>query len=132
MIAKVALKTVSGLEMPVSEYLKALMEGVGEAASLALDEEALRRVIQGEEDASPDMQGTSKASYAALVKFMEQSGHDDFKNEMRLVPDGNRQGGMVWISNGNVNRWENLHSMACPIGVENLSPEARRGDVVEG
>lgn len=112
-IAKVALKTASGLDLPVSDFLNALKEGIGEeVADRALDDDALRRVVLGEEDASPGMQATSKASYAALVKFMEKGGYDDFKNEMRLVTDGKGEGGMVWVSNGNVDRWEKLHSMA--------------------
>eukprot|EP00903_Cladosiphon_okamuranus_P013762 g12810.t1 len=113
MIAKVALKTVSGLDLPVSEFLNALKEEIGgEVADRALDEDALRRVILGEEHASPDMRGKSKKSYAALVNFMEKGGYDDFKNEMRLVPDGQGERGMVWVSKGNAHRWEKLHSMA--------------------
>lgn len=113
MIAKVALKTVSGLDLPVSDFLNALKEGVGEeVADRAFDDDALRRVVMGVEGASPDMQCVSQASYAALTKFMERGGYDDFKQEMRPVPDGKGAGGMVWVSNGNVHRWENLLSMA--------------------
>eukprot|EP00903_Cladosiphon_okamuranus_P009465 g9021.t2 len=111
-IAKVALKTVSGLDLPVSEFLNALKEGVVEAADGGLDEDALHRVILGEEDASQLMQSASKASYAALGEFLEKNDYDDFKTKMRPVPDGKGQGGMVWVSNENADRWENLHSMA--------------------
>eukprot|EP00752_Nemacystus_decipiens_P016938 g15166.t1 len=112
-IAKVALKTVSGLDLPVSDFLNAVKEEFGvEVADRALDEDALRRVVLGEEDASSRMRGTSKASYAALVEFMEKSGYDDFKKGMRLIPDGKGQGEMVWVSKGNAKRWEELHSMA--------------------
>lgn len=119
-IAKVALKAVSGLDLEVSDFLNAVKEGIGEeVADCALDEEALRRVVLGEDVAGADIQGASKASYETLKTFMGQElkrrkkhatpgdGYVDFTNEMKLVPDG--KGGMVWVSNGNVQRWLDLY-----------------------
>eukprot|EP00903_Cladosiphon_okamuranus_P020460 g18779.t2 len=109
LMAKAALKAVSKLVLPVDEFLTAVMEEViDEVADRAFDEDTLRRAILGEEDASADMRGTSKASYDALVKFMDKNGYDDFKNEMQLVPDGQGQGGTVWVTNANVGRWKRL------------------------
>lgn len=103
-IAKVALKAVSGLELPVSEFFNALIEGIGEeVADHALDEDDLRRVVLGE-DATPKMQGTSKASYKALIEFMEKGDYDDFKKEMQFVPDTRGHRGGVWASNANAQR----------------------------
>lgn len=122
MIAKVALKAVSGLDLEVSDFLNAFKEDMGEAVADRLDEEDLHRVVLGQDVAGTEMQGTSKASYAALKKFMEKEekerkkhakpGDDyvDFKNEMKRVADG--KGGVVWVSNGNAQRWLDSHQLS--------------------
>ncbi|CAN0430842.1 unnamed protein product [Pylaiella littoralis] len=122
LIAKVALKAVCGLDLEVSDFLNAVKGGIGEAvADRVLDEEALRRVVLGDEAPSTDIQGASKASYEALQKFMmveeERSkkharpgdGYVDFRKEMERVGDG--EGGEVWVSNGNVQRWLDSHQV---------------------
>ncbi|CAN0069798.1 unnamed protein product [Pylaiella littoralis] len=121
-IAKVALKAVSGLDLEVSDFLNAVKGGIGQAvADRALDEEALRRVMLGEEVAGTDIQGVSRASYEALQAFMAKEeerrrkharpgdGYVDFGKEMKRVADG--KGGMVWISNRNVQRWLDSHQV---------------------
>lgn len=114
-IAKVALKTVSGLDLPASEFLNGLKEGiVEEVADHAFDEDALHRVHQvllGEAADDSDISDESKASYAALSKFMRDGEYRDFKDKMQQVDDGNGRGGLVWVSNGNVERWKNLRPM---------------------
>ncbi|CAM9589677.1 unnamed protein product, partial [Ectocarpus fasciculatus] len=94
-----------GLDLEVSDFLNALKEGLGEeVADRALDEEALRRVVMGEEVAGTDMQGASTASYEALKTFMikEQKrrkkhakpgdGYVDFTDEMdRVLPSGSAE-----------------------------------------
>lgn len=112
-IAKVALKTVSGMDLPVSEFLNALKGGIGEdLADRVLDEDTLDRVVLGKETADSGMQDTSKSAYAALTKFMKENDYVDFKDEMQLVPDTVGHSGMVWVSNGNVQGWKNSRSMA--------------------
>ncbi|CAM9188602.1 unnamed protein product [Pylaiella littoralis] len=121
-VAKVALKAVAGLDLEISDFLNAVKGGIGEeVADCVLDEEALRRVVLGDEVPSTDLQGASKASYEALQKLMAKEekkrkdnarpgdGHVDFRKEMKRVGDG--EGGMVWISNGNVQRWLDSHQM---------------------
>lgn len=110
MIAKVALKTVSGMDLPVSEFFNALKEGVGEeVADYLLDGDTLHRVALGQEGASPGMQAASKRSYDAITQFMIKGGFADFDQTMERVPDGKGEGGMVWVSNRNRHRWERLH-----------------------
>lgn len=119
-IAKVALKVVPGLDLEVSDFLNALTEGMCKVVAVSvLDEEALRRVVLGEEIASTDMQEASTASYEALKAFTQKEerrreeharsgdGYVDFTNEMKRVADGKR--GMVWVSNANVKRWLSSH-----------------------
>ncbi|CAM9841435.1 unnamed protein product [Scytosiphon promiscuus] len=110
--AKVALKATTGLGVEVSDFLNAVKDGLfEELVAHALDEDALHRVISGDEDAGTDMQRDARASYEALNKFMdkqEMKGHTlddyvDFRDKMQRVTDG--KGGMVWVKNENVNRW---------------------------
>lgn len=115
-MAKVALRSVVGLDLPVPDSLNAIITGVGEAAiDHAFDDETLAKVVSGDEVASKDMQGVSKASYEAVKMFITTqeerkeelvrrgNGYVDFRDEMTLVPDG--KGGRVWVSNRNVQRW---------------------------
>lgn len=67
MIAKVARKEVSGLDSEMSNLLNALKASNGEEIAYhALDEEALLRVVTGDEVAGSDIQGVCKVSYEAL------------------------------------------------------------------
>lgn len=120
-IAKVALKAASGLDLPASEYLNAVKTGIGEqlADRCALDNEALHRVVLGEEDAGAGMQGLSRDSYAALKKFMDKEQRRKKKPEERYVDfrhsmsqEGDGRGGMVWVSTRNVQTWRASHATA--------------------
>lgn len=115
-ILKVAVKVGAGLDLEgLSEYLNLLKTGIGEElADHALDEEALRCVMTDEDVSDEDAekaQTLSVAGYKALEGFMKKQeskkitdGYVDFKKEMTLVDDGNH--GSVWVSNGNVQTWE--------------------------
>lgn len=124
--AKVALKATAGLDVDISEFLQAVKEGaVGEVADRTLDEEALSRVVSGEEDAGADIQRDVRASYEALKRFMDKEKHDrrksakegdgyiDFTEKMQRVSDG--RGGRVWVRTENVRRWRNSLSTAAPL-----------------
>ncbi|CAM9592450.1 unnamed protein product [Ectocarpus sp. 6 AP-2014] len=126
--AKVALKATSGIEVDVSDFLQAVNEGlVEEVVDRTLDEEALLRVVSGEEEADNDMQRDTRASFEALKKFMEKEktnrrktakdgdGYVDFEDKMKRVEDG--KGGMVWVRTENVGQWrQTLRSTAAPSG----------------
>lgn len=124
--AKVALKATAGLDVDVSEFLQAVKEGaVEEVEDRILDEEALSRVVSGEEDAGADMQRDMGASYEALKKFMEKEklsrlknakegdGYIDFREKMQLESDG--KGGRVWVRTENVQKWLDSLSTAAPL-----------------
>lgn len=67
MTAKVALKAAGGLDVDVSDFLQAVKNGlVDEIVDGTLDEEALFRFVNGEENASADMQGDASGSYEVL------------------------------------------------------------------
>ncbi|CAN0002519.1 unnamed protein product, partial [Ectocarpus fasciculatus] len=62
--AKVALKATTGLEVDISDFLKDVKDGlIEELVDRALDEDALLRVISGEEDIGAGMQQDARASY---------------------------------------------------------------------
>ncbi|CAN0153198.1 unnamed protein product, partial [Ectocarpus sp. 12 AP-2014] len=99
--AKVALKATSALDVDISDFLKTMKDGlVDELADRTLDEDALLRVVKGEEDIGADMQRVTQASYEALKKFMEKAersrrknakdgdGYIDFRDRMTRVRDG--------------------------------------------
>lgn len=120
-IAKLAFKAASGLDLNVSEYLNAFKAGIGEElADGALAEENVQRLVQGAETGGDtniegDTQRLTRDSYAALWEFMRKEeldrkknakdgdGYVDFRDEMTHEPDGN--GGKVWVSNPNVPAW---------------------------
>eukprot|EP00752_Nemacystus_decipiens_P012229 g10841.t1 len=123
--AKVALKASAGLDVDISEFLQAVKEGgVEEIADRTLDEEALSRVVSGEEVAGADMQRDTRASYEALKDFMEREdrkrrknakdddGYIDFSERMQRLSDG--KGGMVWVRTENVQRWRDSHPNSAP------------------
>ncbi|CAN0252504.1 unnamed protein product [Scytosiphon promiscuus] len=124
--AKVALKATAGLDVDISDFLQAVKEGaVEEVADRTLDEEALSRVVSGEEDVSVDMQRDMRDSYEALKKFMEKEklnrgknvtegdGYIDFREKMQLERDG--KGGRVWVRTENVQRWRDSLSTTAPL-----------------
>ena len=126
MTAKVALKATAGLDVDISEFLQAVKEGaVGEVADRTLDEEALSRVVSGEEDAGDDIQRDVRASYEALKKFMDKEKHDRRKNaregdgyiafteKMQRESDG--RGRMVWVRTENVQKWRDSLSTTAPL-----------------
>lgn len=97
--AKVALKATSRLDVDTSDFLHDFKEGmVEELAYCTLDEEALFRVLIGEEAAGVDLQRKTRASYETLKEFMDK------EERMKRVSDG--KGGMVWVRNENVQQWK--------------------------
>ncbi|CAN0432456.1 unnamed protein product [Ectocarpus sp. 12 AP-2014] len=112
-IAKVALRAVSGLDLEVSDFLNAFKDEIGGEIADRLDEDTLDNVVRGQGIAAEGMQIVSKASYEALKMFMEKGQHVDFKNHMELVEKG-KDGieGKVWVSKKNKQRWLNSQSMA--------------------
>ena len=124
MTAKVALKAAGGLDVDVSDFLRAVEDGlVDEIVDGALDEEALFRVVNGDENAGVDMQRDANVSYEVLKEFMEKKldggkntkgrdGYVDFREKMQRVSDG--RGGMVWVRTENVRKWRDPLSSAAP------------------
>ncbi|CAN0410998.1 unnamed protein product, partial [Ectocarpus sp. 8 AP-2014] len=123
--AKVALNATTGLNVDVSDFLKDVKDGlVEELVDGTLDEEALLRVVSGEDNISADLQRDTRASYEALKVFMENEertrrknardgdGYIDLRDEMKRFPDG--RGGEVWIRNANVRKWLDSISVTAP------------------
>lgn len=113
--ARVALRAIPGVDLS-SGYFSAIRLGMDEdLGGRALDEDALGRVLSGDEDAPADMQKDMTASYEVLKEFMEQEeanrrttarpgdGYVDFRDTMTLVDDGNER--FVWVRNENVPKW---------------------------
>ncbi|CAB1115805.1 unnamed protein product [Ectocarpus sp. CCAP 1310/34] len=109
--------------MDMSDFLKDVKDGlVEELVDRTLNEDALLRVISGEEDIGADMQQDTRASFEAVKKFMDKEelsrrktargddGYIDFRDEMTRVTDG--KGGMEWVRNKNIQKWLDLHSIA--------------------
>lgn len=123
--AKVALKATAGLDVDISEFLQAVKEGAVEEVADRTLEEALSRVVSGEEVAGADMQRDTRASYEALKKFMDKEelnrrknakegdGYIDFREKMQRESDG--KGGMVWVRIENVQKWRDSLSTAAPL-----------------
>lgn len=125
--AKVALRAVAGVDVDMSSFLKDFKDGlVEEVADCALDEDALFRVVAGEQDAATDMQRDARASYEALKTFIDKEhlsrrkkaqrvgdgyGYIDFREKMQRVSDG--KGGMVWVRTENVEKWRDSLSAGC-------------------
>lgn len=115
-ILKVVVKVGVGMDLNgFSEYLNALKaEFGGQAADYALDEEALRRVMTGEDLRGGDhekVRDFSNSGYEALKNFIGKqekkcantAGYVDFRSEMKPVNDG--EDGTVWVSNGKIGEW---------------------------
>lgn len=126
MTAKVALKATTGLNVDMSDFLKDVKDGlVEELIDRALDEEALLRAVEGDDNVGDDLQRDTRAAYEALQKFMDKEQNDrvkdardgdgyiDFGDKMKRVDDG--RGGMVWVRNENVQKWLDSRSTAAPI-----------------
>lgn len=126
MTAKVALKATSALDVDLSDFLKTMKDGlVDELADRTLDEDALLRVVKGEEGIGADLQRVTQASYEALKKFMEKEersrrknardgdGYIDFRDRMTRVRDG--RGGAVWVRNENEQKWLESISSTAPL-----------------
>lgn len=126
MTAKVALKAGAGLELEVSDFLKAVTDGfVKELVGCALDEEMLSRFVSGEDVAGMQgMQRDVRTSYAILKNFMNKEelkrrgnsgdgdGFIDFRESMQRVGDG--KGGLVWVRKENVLKWRDSLLTAAP------------------
>ncbi|CAB1112559.1 unnamed protein product [Ectocarpus sp. CCAP 1310/34] len=109
--AKVVLKPTSGLGVDLSDFLKDMQdELVDELVDRILGEDALFRVVSGEEDIGANMQTETMASHAALKTFMDKKQRERRKTpgmvmlrerkKMKRLSDGS--GGMVWVRNKNV------------------------------
>lgn len=118
MIAKVALKAASGIDLDVTGYLNAIKSEIGEQLADEVDMDNLQRFVLGE-DAGPhtktikDTERLTKASYEALSEFMRKEEVDreshvpgtyvDFRDEMTQLDDG--KGDLVWVRNVNAPLW---------------------------
>ena len=118
MLAKVAIKAASGLDVPMSEFLNGAKSYIGEeVADRVLDDGAIERVLDGSD--VPEEEGDVKRlvgkAYEELKSFMEGLEFEDtrhyvhFNNVMQLVDDGD--GGKLWVSNANVKLWEEALSV---------------------
>ncbi|CAM9860887.1 unnamed protein product [Ectocarpus sp. 4 AP-2014] len=65
--AKVALNVVGGLDVDISDFLQAVKDGLVEE----MVEEALFRVVKGDENAGADMQRDASGSYEVFKKIMD-------------------------------------------------------------
>ena len=112
MLAKVAIKAASGLDLPVSDFLNGAKSYLGEEVSdRALDDSVIERGLDG---TSGPAEGQVKTlvgeAYEKLKKFMEEQKskgtgqYVHFDKLMQPVDDG--EGGKVWLSNDNVDLWE--------------------------
>ena len=112
MLAKVAIKATSGLDLPVSDFLNGAKSYLGEEVTDGvLDDSVIERVHDG---TSGPEEGQVKTlvgeAYEKLKKFMEEqkskgTGHYvHFDKLMQPVDDG--EGGKVWVSNANLKLWE--------------------------
>lgn len=103
MTAKVALKAATGLDVGVSDFLEGVRGGLfEELVERTLDEDALRRVVSGEEGVGAEMERDAKASYEALKEFIDKQEaktrnkeeYVNFRDKMRRVGDGQGGGGV--------------------------------------
>ncbi|CAM9876886.1 unnamed protein product, partial [Ectocarpus sp. 12 AP-2014] len=98
--AKVALNATTGLNVDISDFMKDVKDGlVEELVDRTLDEDALLRVVLGDDSISADLQRDTRASYEALKVLMENEerrrrknardgdGYIEFREEMKCVTD---------------------------------------------
>ena len=111
---KVAIKAGSGLDLPVSDFLNGAKSYLGEElADRVLDDDAVERALNGSAIEEGRVTNLVGKAYEELKNFMEMHTCEDtarcthFDKEMQLVDDGD--GGMVWVSNGNVQRWKDAN-----------------------
>lgn len=111
----VSIKAASGLDLPVSDFINGAKSHIGEElANRVLDDGVIERALGG--SAVPVEEGEVKTlvgeAYRELKQFMERHEFKDtrryvhFDKVMQLV-DG-RDDGKVWVSNENVQRWEEV------------------------
>eukprot|EP00903_Cladosiphon_okamuranus_P019170 g17632.t1 len=124
--AKVALRAVAGVDAPdLSGFLQEFQAGlVDELVDRSLDEDALLRVLSGDEVAGDHMQTQTLASYKAIEEFMEKEeaerrkkardgdGYIDFRDSMEQVY--NEKGRLVWVRTDNVQKWKDARPAAAP------------------
>ena len=112
-LANVAIKASSGVDLPVSDFLDGAKSNLGEeVADCLLDEDAIERALDGR--AVPAEEGKAKTlvgeAYEELKKFMKEQESNvtescvHFNKLMQLVDDGD--GGQIWVSNENAQRWK--------------------------
>eukprot|EP00903_Cladosiphon_okamuranus_P010529 g9959.t1 len=125
--AKVALRAVAGVDISgfPEGFLQDFKTGLAEElVDRTLDEDALLRVLSGEEDAGPSMQRETRASYEAITKFMRKEeaersktardgdGYVDFRDSMEQVHDEKRE--LVWVRKENVQKWKDALPATVP------------------
>ncbi|CAM9802649.1 unnamed protein product [Choristocarpus tenellus] len=123
-IVAATLKAASGVEIPASNLLNNFKEELGvEILDTALDNKALQQMLDGEGSVEAGVQTCIRKSYEDLKEFMtkqevkkekrRQQGEADvrFEDVMTLLEDGG--GGMVWVSNHNINGWNAQFSSGC-------------------
>lgn len=112
-LAKVAIKAASGIDLPVSDFLNGAKSYLGdEMTDRVLDEGSIERALDRR---TVPVEGKVKTlvgeAYEELKKFIRGyeckniEGSIRFDELMQLVDDG--KGGQVWVSNENVELWEN-------------------------
>lgn len=113
-LAKVAIRAASGFDLPLSDFLNGAKSYLGEElADRVLDDDTIEQAL--DRSTVPGRRGEVKAlvgeAYEELHKFMKEHKCENtercvhFEVLMQLVDDGD--GGMVWVSNKNVQHWEN-------------------------
>ena len=111
-LAKVAIRAASGLDLPVSDFLNGAKSYLGEEmADRVLNDSVIERALDG---TSRPEEGQVKTlvgeAYEKLKKFMEEQKskgtgqYVHFDKLMQPVDDG--EGGKVWVSNDNVELWK--------------------------
>ena len=113
-LVKVAIKAGSGLDLPVSDFLNGAKSYLGEElADRVLDDDAVEKVLDGTAPEEGKVKNLVGKAYEEVKKLMEEHACEDtgrcvhFDQEMQLVDDGD--GGKVWLSTGNVQKWKDAH-----------------------
>lgn len=114
-LAKVAIKTASGLDLPVADFLNGAKSYLGEElADSVLDDRAVEwaldeTTIPGEER----IKTLVGEAYEELKRFVEEhknkgTGQYVHFDELMQPVDGGVDG-KVWVSNENVELWKSTH-----------------------
>ena len=113
-LAKVAIKATSGLDLPVSDFLNGSKSYLGEElADRMPDDNAVERVLTGKASRRGRGGKVIGKAYEELKQFIEE--HESkysehyvhFDRVMQLVDDGD--GGKIWVSNKNAQQWKDVH-----------------------